>query len=96
MLTVLGCLKAQEEVLEIVKKKMEEVNSTNAPVPKVRKNEAIWNLIKSSLFSMANDTWRVTLWTNMLEVGPSNKLTTRSLATVLVWLLEKEASFTQP
>lgn len=30
-----GCLKAQEEVLEIVKKKMEEVNSTNAPVPKL-------------------------------------------------------------
>merc|ERR1711953_361396 len=30
-----GCLKAQEEVLEIVKKKMEEVNSTNAPMPKL-------------------------------------------------------------
>ena len=33
---IIGCLKAQEEVLEIVKKKMEEVNSTNAPMPKVK------------------------------------------------------------
>ena len=39
ILLILGCLKAQEEVLEIVKKKMEEVGSTNAPVPKVRANE---------------------------------------------------------
>ena len=32
----LGCLKAREEVLEIVKKKMEEVNATNTPMPKVK------------------------------------------------------------
>lgn len=30
-----GCLKAQEEVLEIVKKKMEEVNTGNTPLPKL-------------------------------------------------------------
>ena len=36
--SILGCLKAQEEVLEIVKKKMEEVNSTNAPMPKVNQH----------------------------------------------------------
>jgi len=30
-----GCLKAQEEVLEIVKKKMEEVNAQNNPMPKL-------------------------------------------------------------
>ena len=33
---ILGCLKAREEVLEIVKKKMEEVNAQSTPMPKVK------------------------------------------------------------
>ena len=44
--SILGCLKAQEEVLEIVKKKMEEVNSTNAPMPKVNPHQLAHSLTK--------------------------------------------------
>ena len=90
---IIGCLKAQEEVLEIVKKKMEEVNSTNAPMPKV--NYFVKNFIRPknrygnfhrtlvkiffSLFLMENVMSKEIM--RKWEVVLNNKWIIRSLAT---------------